>query len=79
MRAIVKAVADFPQINAHYDDDDDVIARFGAVHFGVATQTHGGLMVPVVRHAETLGPYACAREMRRVSEAARAGGARARN
>jgi 2-oxoisovalerate dehydrogenase E2 component (dihydrolipoyl transacylase) len=75
MLAIVKAVADFPQVNAHYDDDNDVIERFGAVHLGVATQTQSGLMVPVVRHAETLGLYACAREMRRVSEAARQGAA----
>jgi 2-oxoisovalerate dehydrogenase E2 component (dihydrolipoyl transacylase) len=72
MLAIVKAVADFPQVNAHYDDDD-VIQRFGAVHLGVATQTSNGLVVPVVRHAETLGLYACASEMRRVSEAARQG------
>ncbi len=72
---IVKAVAEFPQINAHYDDENDVITRFGAVHLGVATQTPNGLMVPVVRHAETLGLHECAREMRRVSEAARHGGA----
>jgi 2-oxoisovalerate dehydrogenase E2 component (dihydrolipoyl transacylase) len=73
--AIVKAVGEFPQINAHYDDDADVITRFGAVHLGVATQTPNGLMVPVIRHAETLGLYRCAREMRRVSEAARQGAA----
>jgi 2-oxoisovalerate dehydrogenase E2 component (dihydrolipoyl transacylase) len=71
--AIVKAVAEFPQINAHYDDDADVITRFGALHLGVATQTPNGLMVPVVRHAETLGLYECAREARRVNEAARQG------
>jgi 2-oxoisovalerate dehydrogenase E2 component (dihydrolipoyl transacylase) len=73
MLTIVKAVGEFPQINAHYDDENDVITRYGAVHIGVATQTPNGLMVPVVRHAETLGLYACAREMRRVSEAARQG------
>jgi 2-oxoisovalerate dehydrogenase E2 component (dihydrolipoyl transacylase) len=68
---IVKAVGEFPQINAHFDDDNAVITRFGAVHVGVATQTPNGLMVPVVRHAETLGLHECASEMRRVSEAAR--------
>jgi 2-oxoisovalerate dehydrogenase E2 component (dihydrolipoyl transacylase) len=73
MLAIVKAAADFPQVNAHYDDDNDVITRFGAVHLGIATQTPVGLMVPVVRHAETLSLHECAREMRRVSEAARQG------
>ena len=71
MLAMVKAVADFPQINAHYDDDNEIITRFGAVHLGIATQAPSGLMVPVVRHAETLGLHECAREMRRVSEAAR--------
>ncbi len=71
--AVVKAVAEFSQINAHYDDENDVITRFGAVHLGIATQTPNGLMVPVIRHAETLGLYQAAREMRRVSEAARAG------
>jgi 2-oxoisovalerate dehydrogenase E2 component (dihydrolipoyl transacylase) len=70
---IVKAAAEFPQINAHYDDENAVITRFGAVHVGVATQTPNGLMVPVIRHAETLGLHECAREMRRVSEAARLG------
>ncbi|MBV8798083.1 MAG: 2-oxo acid dehydrogenase subunit E2 [Hyphomicrobiales bacterium] len=75
MLGIVKAVAEFPQINAHFDDENDVITRFGAVHLGVATQTPNGLMVPVVRHAEALGLHECAREMRRVSEAARQGAA----
>ncbi|HSU98859.1 MAG TPA: dihydrolipoamide acetyltransferase family protein, partial [Roseiarcus sp.] len=32
MLAIVKAVAEFPQVNAHFDDDNDLITRFGAVH-----------------------------------------------
>ena len=73
--AIVKAVVEFPQINAHYDDENNVITRFAAVHVGVATQTPNGLMVPVVRHAETLGLHECAREMRRVSEVARQGAA----
>ena len=73
MLAVIKAVADFPQVNAHYDDDNDVIERYGAVHLGIATQTPVGLMVPVVRHAETLSLHECAREMRRVSEAARQG------
>ena len=73
MLGIVKAVAEFPGVNAHYDDEEDVIRRFGAVHLGIATQTPAGLTVPVVRHAETLGLYEAAREMKRVTEAARAG------
>jgi 2-oxoisovalerate dehydrogenase E2 component (dihydrolipoyl transacylase) len=75
MLAVVKAVADFPNLNAHYDDENDVVTVYGAVHLGVATQTPVGLMVPVVRHAETLGLFEAARAMRRVSEAARNGAA----
>jgi 2-oxoisovalerate dehydrogenase E2 component (dihydrolipoyl transacylase) len=36
VRALV--VADFPQINARYDDEAQVITRLGAVHVGIATQ-----------------------------------------
>jgi 2-oxoisovalerate dehydrogenase E2 component (dihydrolipoyl transacylase) len=73
MRAVVLAVREHPQINARYDDEAAVATRFGAVHLGIATQTEGGLMVPVVRHAETLDLWACATEVLRLAEAARSG------
>jgi hypothetical protein len=47
VRAMVVALRDFPQINARYDDEAQVITRLGAVHVGVATQSDNGLMVPV--------------------------------
>jgi len=72
-RAIVLALRDFPQINARFDDDAGVVTRYGAVHLGVATQTDGGLMVPVLRHAEARDPWACAAEILRLAEAARSG------
>jgi len=73
MRAVVRAVAEFPLMNALYDDEADILHRHGGVHLGIATQTPSGLMVPVVRHAEARDLWDCAAEMRRVSEAARAG------
>jgi 2-oxoisovalerate dehydrogenase E2 component (dihydrolipoyl transacylase) len=73
MLALVRAVAEHPQMNAHFDDAENVITRFGAVHCGVATQTPTGLAVPVVRHAETLSLHEMAAQMRRVTEAAREG------
>jgi 2-oxoisovalerate dehydrogenase E2 component (dihydrolipoyl transacylase) len=73
MRAIVLAVRDFPQVNARYDDTADVVTRFGAVHLGIATQTDGGLMVPVLRHAETHDLWSTAREVHRLAAAARNG------
>ncbi len=73
MLAMTRALAEFPQMNAHYDDQENVIKRFGAIHFGVATQTAAGLTVPVVKHAESRGLHEIASEMKRVTEAAREG------
>lgn len=73
MRAVVLAVRRFPQVNARYDDDAGVLTRYEAVHLGIATQTDGGLMVPVVRHAEARDPWACALEISRLADAARTG------
>jgi len=73
VRAVVLALRGFPQINARYDDEADAVTRYGAVHLGIATQTAAGLMVPVVRHAEARDLWACAAEIGRLAEAARAG------
>ncbi|HQR71105.1 MAG TPA: dihydrolipoamide acetyltransferase family protein [Burkholderiaceae bacterium] len=72
-RAIVLALRDYPQINARFDDDAGIVTRYGAVHLGVATQTDGGLMVPVLRHAEARDPWSTAAEITRLAEAARSG------
>lgn len=71
VRALVVALRDFPQINATYDDEAQVITRHGAVHVGIATQGDSGLMVPVLRHAEAGNLWANAAEIARVANAAR--------
>jgi len=73
MRAVVRAVAEFPQMNALYDDEAEIVHRHGGVHIGIATQTASGLMVPVVRHAEARDLWACAAEVKRLADAAREG------
>ena len=73
MQALVKAVADFPEMNALYDDEAETLERHGGVHIGIATQTPAGLMVPVVRHCESLSLWDCAAEVQRLAEAAREG------
>ena len=75
-RAIVVALRDQPQINATYDDEAGVLTQHAPVHLGIAAQTPNGLMVPVVRHAEALDPYATALEIARVSGAAKDGSAK---
>jgi 2-oxoisovalerate dehydrogenase E2 component (dihydrolipoyl transacylase) len=73
MRAIVVAVASFPRMNARYDDTSGIVTRFEAVHVGIATQTPGGLMVPVVRHAEARDLWSTSAEVSRLADAARKG------
>ncbi|KQZ98112.1 MAG: dihydrolipoamide acetyltransferase family protein [Achromobacter sp.] len=74
-RAMVVALRDFPQINARYDDEAGVVTRYGAVHIGIATQSDGGLMVPVMRHAEARDIWSMAAEITRLAQAVRSGSA----
>jgi 2-oxoisovalerate dehydrogenase E2 component (dihydrolipoyl transacylase) len=71
--AMAKTLADYPQINATYDDEAQVITRSGAVHMGMATQTANGLMVPVIRDAGRRDVWDIAGEILRLAEAARTG------
>jgi 2-oxoisovalerate dehydrogenase E2 component (dihydrolipoyl transacylase) len=71
MLSVARALGRFNQLNAHYDDKREVITRYEAVHLGIATQTEQGLCVPVVRHAEAMDLWQAAREMRRITDAAR--------
>lgn len=73
MRAMARALPDFPQVNALYDDDNGVLHAHEGVHIGIATQTPNGLIVPVVRHVEALDIWDCAREVARLAKAVRDG------
>ena len=74
--AICKTLPDFPMINARFDDEAGVVTRHGAVHLGMATQTDGGLMVPVIRDAQAKNLWQLATEIRRLAQAARDGSAK---
>jgi 2-oxoisovalerate dehydrogenase E2 component (dihydrolipoyl transacylase) len=72
-RAMAIALRDFPQINARFDDEAGVVTRYGAVHIGIATQSKAGLMVPVLRHAETRDLWSIGAEISRLAQAVRNG------
>ena len=74
--AICKAVPGYPMMNARYDDEAGIVTRFGAVHLGLATQTDAGLMVPVIREAQSLNIWQLSAEIARLAEAARSGKAK---
>lgn len=71
--ALTRALADWPMLNATFDDEAMVITRHGAVQMGVATQTPNGLMVATVRDAQSRSVWELASEILRLSEAARTG------
>ncbi|MER8603997.1 2-oxo acid dehydrogenase subunit E2, partial [Mesorhizobium sp. M1233] len=73
MRAMVKAIADQPNVNALFDDEAGIVHQHGGVHIGIAAQTASGLMVPVVKHAEARDIWDCAAEVVRLAEAAKSG------
>jgi 2-oxoisovalerate dehydrogenase E2 component (dihydrolipoyl transacylase) len=72
-RAVVLALADFPQMNARFDDDAGVVTRYRPVDLGIATQTDAGLAVPVLRHAEAQDLWGLAGEIARLAELTRNG------
>jgi 2-oxoisovalerate dehydrogenase E2 component (dihydrolipoyl transacylase) len=73
VRAMVRAIAEQPQLNAIYDDEAGIIHRHGGVHVGIAAQTPSGLVVPVLRHAEARDLWDCAAEINRLAEVSKAG------
>jgi 2-oxoisovalerate dehydrogenase E2 component (dihydrolipoyl transacylase) len=73
MRALTRAVAEQPSVNAIFDDVAEVLHVHAGVHIGIAAQTRAGLVVPVIRHVEALDLWSCGVELSRLAEAARTG------
>lgn len=72
-QAICAAIAEQPRVNAHFDDKAGVLMQFKSVHIGVATQTPDGLVVPVLRDAQSRELWDSAAEIARLAVAARDG------
>jgi 2-oxoisovalerate dehydrogenase E2 component (dihydrolipoyl transacylase) len=73
MRALVRVLREFPQMNATYDDEVGVIHRSNPVHIGMAVQTTRGLLVAVIKHAEARDIWDCAAEVSRLATVTRDG------
>ena len=71
--AMSRALADWPMLNATFDDEAMVVTRHGPVHMGMATQTPNGLMVATIRDAQSKSIWDIASEIVRLSDAARTG------
>ncbi len=70
--AIVKAIRDFPGVNASVDEDKILIHK--AIHLGMAAALpSGNLIVPVIKHADQYNLQGLARQVNDLASRARAG------
>ncbi|MEU1467041.1 dihydrolipoamide acetyltransferase family protein [Streptomyces sp. NPDC005761] len=72
-RICTAALARYPELNSTVDMEAREIVRLPEVHLGFAAQTERGLVVPVVRDAQTRNAESIGAEIARLTEAARAG------
>jgi pyruvate dehydrogenase E2 component (dihydrolipoamide acetyltransferase) len=73
IKATVKALKKFPQLNATLDETAGEIVQRSAQHIGLATATDSGLIVPVIRNAGGRSLVDLAHEIDRLAEATRTG------
>jgi pyruvate dehydrogenase E2 component (dihydrolipoamide acetyltransferase) len=70
--AVVKALKQFPQVNAHFLGDS--IRYFKKVHLALAVDTERGLMVPTVKNADDLTIAGLASQLKEIANACKKGG-----
>jgi pyruvate dehydrogenase E2 component (dihydrolipoamide acetyltransferase) len=73
IKATAAALGRFPRLNSSLDEGAGEIVEHAGRHIGLATATENGLMVPVIRDADQKSLVELATEIRRLTEATRAG------
>jgi pyruvate dehydrogenase E2 component (dihydrolipoamide acetyltransferase) len=73
MKACVTALREFPAFNASLESSGEALVIKKYYHIGVAVDTPGGLVVPVVRDVDRKGVYDLAHELADISKLARDG------
>ena len=71
IKACVKAMQKYPEFNASIDGDNLVLKKY--FNIGFAADTPNGLMVPVIKNAESKGVFELARESGDLARQAREG------
>jgi pyruvate dehydrogenase E2 component (dihydrolipoamide acetyltransferase) len=71
VKACIEALRAVPEANAVLDEQQQAIVLKRDFHIGIATAVPGGLVVPVVRHADRLPLLELAQEIERLVTAAR--------
>jgi pyruvate/2-oxoglutarate dehydrogenase complex dihydrolipoamide acyltransferase (E2) component len=77
IRAAAAALMVYPEVNATLEpgalQGKDAIRRWRAINIGIAVDTDQALLTPVIRNAQQLSLLELARELRRLTQAARQG------
>jgi pyruvate dehydrogenase E2 component (dihydrolipoamide acetyltransferase) len=73
MKAVVRALREFPAVNSSLDPDGQSLILKKYYHLGVAVDTTGGLVVPVVRDVDQKGLFDLAGELAEISARTREG------
>ncbi len=73
IKACVTALKKYPEFNSSLDKSGESITIKKYFHIGVAVDTPGGLVVPVVRDADRKGVFDVAHELTEISKLARDG------
>ncbi|WP_333606653.1 pyruvate dehydrogenase complex dihydrolipoyllysine-residue acetyltransferase [Arsukibacterium sp.] len=73
MKAVAKALEEFPTFNSSLSDDGQSLILKKYVHLGIAVDTPNGLVVPVVKDVNKKGIIELSRELMEISAKAREG------
>lgn len=73
MKAVAKAMQEYPVFNSSLADDGEHLIMKKYIHLGIAVDTPGGLVVPVIRDVDKKGIYELSEELLDVSARARDG------
>ena len=73
MKAVVKALQDFPNMNASLSADGQSLIKKSYYNIGIAVDTPNGLMVPVVKDVDKKGIYELSKDLMAISSKARDG------
>ncbi|MEB3859959.1 MAG: 2-oxo acid dehydrogenase subunit E2, partial [Desulfurococcales archaeon] len=73
VKAAVRALKEFPLLNSRYDRERGEVVLIKEYNIGIAVDTEQGLVVTVLKRADSKGLFAIAREIRELAEKARQG------
>ena len=72
-KACALALRDMPEINSGYDSAEDAIIRFETIDISIAVSINGGLITPIIRHADYKNVDELGREIKFLARKAREG------